>query len=535
MKLLRIAAAAACAWLLTVSAHAVTPVTAGYYYGAAASGYPPKSVQAGLLTHINYAFAEIEPDTGTLALSNADLENLAGLRALRQVNPELKIVLAVGGWDGSAGFSDAASSKSRRETFARSCAALVREEALDGIDINWEYPVSGGAAGTGHRPADKKNFTLLLRAVREELDRLGDGYVLTATGAAGAGFLEKIEPSAVAEITDHIFLMGYDFNGPWEKQTGFNAPLDGIRKSVQAYLQAGVPPEKLVLGMPLYGYRYEGVDSKNNGSPFKAAASITYHSVVEKYLPAFPVYRDQTAEVPYLYGNGMFLSYDDPQSIAAKAAFAKEAGLAGVGFWELSQDSGGTLTASARAAFTGLAFWDVVPGSWYADAVEQVFQAGWMTGTAEGTFSPDAYVTRGMFAAVLHRMENKPAADSTPFFDVQQDSSWASAAAWAAETGIVTGFGDGSFRPEEPVTREQMAVMLWRYVKWRQCDSSNRDSLEGFQDADQISLYARDAVSWAAAEGLLRGRSEGMLAPKGTVSRGEAAVILTRLAEKLPE
>ncbi len=530
MNLLRIAAAVLTALLLTSAAHAAEPVSAGYYYGAAASGYPPENVQTELLTHINYAFAGIEPDTGKLVLSDPvrDQKNLAGLRALRQAEPDLKIVLAVGGWDGSVSFSDTAATEARREVFAKSCAELVRAEDLDGIDINWEYPVSGGTAGTKHRPADRENFTLLLQAVRRELDRLGDGYILTATGAAEVGFLKKIEPSAVAEVTDHIFLMEYDFSGPWEKRTGFNAPLDGIRRSVEAYLQAGIPAEKLVLGMPLYGYRYEGTDRKNNGlnSSFRSAASVTYNSILENYLPAFSVYRDASAEAPYLYKNGIFLSYDDPDSIAAKAAFAREKGLAGVGFWELSQDTGGTLVSSAAAAFNGRTFWDVPAGSWYADAVEEVFQAGWMTGTEERRFSPDAPVTRGMFAAILHRMAEKPDAGITPFSDVPQDSYCAAATAWAAKNGIVTGFEDGSFRPDAPVTREQMAVMLWRYAD----DTGKRNGLEGFQDTAQISGYAQDAVSWAVAEGLLQGRAEGRLAPKDTVSRSEAAVILARFA-----
>ncbi|MDE7242687.1 MAG: S-layer homology domain-containing protein [Oscillospiraceae bacterium] len=534
MSLLRLILTFLCALLLSSTAHAVC---VGYYYGAAASECPPERIRAGLLTQINYAFAEIDPDTWTLTLADPvrDRKNLAGLRALRQENPELKIVLTAGGWDGSVWFSDTASSKTRRETFAKSCAALVREEDLDGIDINWEYPVSGGTAGTHHRSADRENFTLLLQAVRGELDLLGDGYVLTATGAAETGFLKKIEPSAAADVTDYIFLMAYDFSGPWETRTGFNAPLDSIRKSAGAYLQAGIPAEKLVLGMPLYGYRYEGVNGSSGGlnSPFKSAASITYDAVLNKYLPAFSVQRSPSAQVPYLYQDGVFLSYDDPESIAAKAAFAREAGLAGIGFWELSQDPGGTLLASATAAFAGRAFRDVAPGVWYADAAEEVFRVGWMTGTAEGIFSPDAPVTRGMFAAILYRMEGEPAAAGASFPDVQPDNYYAAAAAWAAENGIVKGYADGSFRPDKAVTREQLAAMLQRYAVYRGYDVSAVDSLEGFQDAEQVSGYARDAVSWAAAEGLLRGRTKDLLVPGGTVSRSETAVILIRLAEKI--
>ena len=134
----------------------------------------------------------------------------------------------MGGWSDSQYFSDAVSTASRRERFAESCVAFVEEQGLDGVDLDWEYPVSGGAAGTIHRPEDRENFTKLLRELRTRLDRQGrrDGkdYSLTIAGAAGSWYLEQIEAVKVADIVDHIFLMGYDLHGPWEKYADFNAP-----------------------------------------------------------------------------------------------------------------------------------------------------------------------------------------------------------------------------------------------------------------------------------------------------------------------
>ena len=111
------------------------------------------------------------PDTLTIALENPahDQKNLAALRKLRQQNQHLKLLISVGGWSDSQYFSDAAATAARRESFAASCVDFVVEQGLDGVDLDWEYPVSGGAAGTIHRPADKQNFTLLLQELREQL------------------------------------------------------------------------------------------------------------------------------------------------------------------------------------------------------------------------------------------------------------------------------------------------------------------------------------------------------------------------------
>lgn len=532
----------------------------GYYAGwAAYQGYTPDQLPAEHLTQINYAFARIDPDTLTIALENPahDKKNLAALRKLRQQNGHLKLLISVGGWSDSQHFSNAAATAARREAFAASCVDFVVEQGLDGVDLDWEYPVSGGAPGTIHRPADKQNFTKLLQELRTRLDRQGrrDGkdYSLTIAGAAGSWYLNQIEAVKVADIVDHIFLMGYDLHGPWDTSADFNAPLytpsgaspqgkSSIADSVQAYLDKGIPAEKLVLGMPLYGYAYQGVSSQNNGlySTYTSAKSVSYRTLKKNYLSndAYRQYRHQEAQVPYLYGSRTFISYDDAESLAAKAALARSRDLGGIGFWELSQDDGGELTAAASRAFRstwGTPFRDVAPGAWYEEAVRYVYEAGLMQGTTGTTFSPGRTSNRGQIAAILHRLEGSPRAGTPPFTDVAAGSYCADAVAWAEKNNIVRGFEDGTFRPEGRITRQQLAAILFRYLEHRGADTAGRADLSRFSDTAAVADYAREAMAWAVSAGLLQGRSDGTLDPAGSATRAQTAVILQRLGALLEE
>lgn len=358
---------------LEVSAAETAPagLVAGYYPDyARARGFLPSDLTAAALTHIHYAFADID-EAGRVALADrsADIPNLAGLRRLREERPGLKILLSVGGWERSGGFSDAAASQESREKFAKSAAELLAELDLDGIDLDWEFPVAGGKEGTVHRHDDGENYTLLLQAVRTALDRAeeetGRRYLLTAAVSPGREFLENVRPAAMADVVDYLFLMGYDLHGPWDSVVGFNAPLDfsgpgeddiryteSVREGVELWLRSGAPPEKLVLGMPLYGYRYQLTPGGTGlGSGFVAAESVSYDQIAAQYLPDSQRLFHSAGKVPYLMGDGWFLSYDDPSSIAVKARFARESGLLGIGFWELSQDREARLIAAGAAAF----------------------------------------------------------------------------------------------------------------------------------------------------------------------------------------
>lgn len=338
----------------------------GYYAAwAAYSGFTPESLEVSGLTHINYAFANIGEDLKlTLGYPDIDIKNIQQLKKLREENPQLKLIISVGGWSWSGRFSDVALTESSRNNFADSAVDFILEHGFDGIDIDWEYPVSGGMASNVKRPQDKRNFTLLMKCLREKLEAQGaeDGkdYILSFAGGAGEDYLEKIELDKLQQYVDYINLMTYDMKGAWNKNTGFNAPLyssDDTQQqrlnvdfSINQWLEAGVPAEKIVMGVPFYGYRFNGVSNVNKGvyQPHSGGGSISYASVAEKYLGAegYIRYFNVEAMVPWLYNGSTFISYEDEASMKAKGEYIISKGLGGAMIWELSQDPNNVLLNS---------------------------------------------------------------------------------------------------------------------------------------------------------------------------------------------
>ena len=179
-----------------------------------------------------------------------------------------------------------------------------------------------------------------------------------------------------------------------------------------------------------------------------------------------------------------------------------------------------------------LPFTDVSAADWFYEAVGYVYAKGMMRGLSENTFAPYATTDRAMIVTILHRLEGSPAALPAAFTDVSEGQYYAVPVAWASSAGIVEGYEDATFRPESPITREQLAAILYRYARYKGLDVSVTGDLGRFPDASSVSLYASDAMSWAVGSGLIAGL-DGALQPGGAAGRAQVAVILQRLCAGL--
>ena len=182
-------------------------------------------------------------------------------------------------------------------------------------------------------------------------------------------------------------------------------------------------------------------------------------------------------------------------------------------------------------------FVDVPEGAWYYDGMKFVYENGLMAGTSSNTFSPDVTTTRGMLVTILWRLAGSPNIEDEiwgyPFKDVDANAYYATAVYWARMNGIVAGYSDELFGPNDTITREQMATILYRYAQHKGYDTTAKADLSKYTDAAQIGPWATEAIRWANAEGLVNGTSTTTLTPKGSATRAQVAVILTRFCEKV--
>ena len=182
-------------------------------------------------------------------------------------------------------------------------------------------------------------------------------------------------------------------------------------------------------------------------------------------------------------------------------------------------------------------FADVAADAWYADAVQYVYENGMMSGTSETTFSPDLTTTRGMIVTILYRLEGSPDLSNEnlgyPYADVDANAYYADAVYWARQNGIVSGMSAEQFAPNDAITREQMAAILYRYAQFKGYDVSAKADLSVYTDAAQVSTYATDAMAWANGAQLIAGTSQATLTPAGNATRAQVATILMRFCENI--
>ncbi len=360
-----------------------SPVFVAYVPAWGVEGLAARDPAAAGLTHLIYAFAKPEYDPGSGAvriLFDFEGNGLPGGRGreafesfLANGGSGVRRLLSVGGWGLSGSFSDIASSAEARASFAEEAARLVAENGLEGIDLDWEYPVTGGAENTVHRPEDAANFVKLAGAVREALDDLprADGggpplLTIAVPGSHGA-LVERYRIRVLGNQVDWFNLMAYDYAGAWSPRTAHYSPLRANRTplyeapsaegAVASLRFQGVPSGKIVLGMGLSGVRFEGV--RPDGADWLGAV---YESVVDQAgasgeddfrnldpsvaLPVDPeadwvLGWDRMARASYWSSvrSGTLISFESVRSAEEKAAFGARAGLRGLMFWSLDKDS----------------------------------------------------------------------------------------------------------------------------------------------------------------------------------------------------
>ncbi|XP_072946384.1 chitinase-3-like protein 1 [Epargyreus clarus] len=326
-------------------------------------------IDSNLCTHLVYTFVGIDNRGTVISLDpwldlpdNWGRNNFGKFNALKQQNPKLKTILAVGGWnEGSAKYSIMAASPQLRKNFVDSALDMVITHGFDGFDVDWEYP---NRRDTVHGKADVDNFTQLLKELKEAFEPHGL-LVTAAVGAVEDMASQSYDIPGISKYLDFINIMTYDMYGSWDPVTGHNAPLhkgEGdehapaeslytVDYALKYWLDEGCPPEKLVLGVPLYGRSFTLRNANVNGvrapaggegiaGPYTATRGfIGYNEFCYKLLTEkWDVRFDHLARVPYAVQGTNWVSYDNPKSVVEKLEYASKYNLAGVMVWSIETD-----------------------------------------------------------------------------------------------------------------------------------------------------------------------------------------------------
>lgn len=346
------------------------------------------------VTHLLYAFlhvcgaGQLEKDAPRcegkgehqLAESAIDQSFDDAFQRLKKRASHVKVLASVGGWGGSDPFFHFANDPAKRARFTASVADFLRRHpGFDGVDIDWEHPTSNGSANgvALGAPADGQGYADLMQALRKAVDTLsaetGRPYLVTSAINTTKSLVDKINYRDAAKAMDLVFMMSYDYYGPWTPKAGHHTALraagDGLEDSLsgglKTMLAAGVPAAKLVAGVAMYGRGFTGVvppsakatsfnGSKRDGVFAGADGSVIYRDIASRYLDkqgqgrsGYRVVYDPQGEAYALWNPAtrFYLGYDDPRAVLRKGRFAVGQGLAGVFAWELSQDNGDLLNA----------------------------------------------------------------------------------------------------------------------------------------------------------------------------------------------
>ncbi|OWK69702.1 glycoside hydrolase family 18 protein [Pedobacter sp. AJM] len=328
------------------------PNVIAYYTG---NGTVIDSFPVEKISHLIYSFGHLKGDS--LYISSAkDSALIDRMVHLKKRNPDLKVMIAMGGWSACPNCSEVFSRASGRKTFAQTTKALLNYFKADGIDIDWEYPAVEGYPGHKYMAADKQNFTLLIKALRDELGRKAE--ISFAAGGNKNCLDSCFEWKKVMPLVDRVNLMSYDLVGGYAKISGHHTPLYSTPQqqssadyAIKEMIKYGVPPDKIALGAAFYGRIFENTTDANHGlyQPTKfldGVSSRDYKTFFSKDS-GYQYYWDDVAKAPYYYNATAkrLVTFDDEKSISLKTRYVIDRKLNGIMFWELNDDpySGGLL------------------------------------------------------------------------------------------------------------------------------------------------------------------------------------------------
>lgn len=383
-----------------------TPIAAAWYTGWHAHDFPLTAVSWSKYTHLTYAFGITTPDVNVIGLDVSDELRLPDFVSMAHEH-NVKAILSVGGWTGSRFFSPAVGSARNRTAFVRTLSRLVEQYNLDGIDFDWEYPGTQGLGCNVVHPDDTANFLLFLQEFRETT--LGRSLVLSAavyiTPFVDASGSPSTDVSGFADVLDYIAIMNYDLKSNTAIGAGPSSPMDdscapsgakwgSAESSVAAWTNAGIPLNRLVLGVGAYGHSYvispAVALNRSNASSLNAfpqynlgqkrigdrwdgeggrdvcgaivgpGGVYTYWGLIEEGFlkpdgtagDGVVLRHDDCSETPFAYraSDHIYVSYEDPRSFAAKGDFIHSSGLAGFAIWEAGGDHNDVLLDAIRQA-----------------------------------------------------------------------------------------------------------------------------------------------------------------------------------------
>lgn len=307
------------------------------------------SFEVEKLTHLIFSFCHLKGDT--LSVSNArDSATILRMVQLKKRNPNLKIILSLGGWGGCKTCSAVFSTKKGRRVFARSTKELNNYFGTDGIDLDWEYPVIEGFPGHAFSPQDKPNFTALVKRLRKKLGKKNE--ITFAAGGFNSYIDSSIDWKNVMPLIDRVNLMSYDLVGGFSTLSGHHTALystpkqpESVDNGVKKLIAAGVPSNKIAIGAAFYGRLFSVADTTNNGlylpAQFYHGLSYSHFADTINVANGFIQYWDTIAKAPFAFNmqRKLMATYDDTNSIKLKTEYVIKNNLNGIMFWQLADDS----------------------------------------------------------------------------------------------------------------------------------------------------------------------------------------------------